>query len=165
MLLTSEKARRRPGDAKKQSTQIRQDKADDAKLLVALDALVERAESTKAEKHKGGKSKKGAMEKMDRRRPTVTDLQVHSRLSGARAKRAVERLLSDGIIEEVEIVVWSGKGREVAQTKIGYQRAKKAEQTDLTEQLDGGDASAVGRRVAEHPPSRRASGRPIPPVE
>ena len=115
------------GDAKRQDKQARDDKADESKILGALDRLTERLKSAGRSKAARGKARKA---EADVKAPTATDLQIEARLSPARAKRAVGRLVDDGLLEEVEIVVWTGRNNKVRKAGKGLRRKKTTEATE-----------------------------------
>ena len=117
------------GDAKRQDKQARDDKADENKILGALDRLTERMKP--AGQGKSARVKAGKAE-ADVKAPTTTDLQIEARLSPARAKRAVGRLVDDGFLEEVEIVIRTGRNNKVRKAGKGLRRRKATEATEPT---------------------------------
>ena len=110
----------------------RLDKADDAQVLLSLDKWEAKAPSSSAAKKKGKGKAKDIAPTPAAKLPTVNDLHVHARLSPARTKRAVERLLEASIIEEVETTVFSGRNNKVPRQVSAYRR-KKSITTEPTE--------------------------------
>jgi hypothetical protein len=112
------------GDSQKQLSEEKKDKGDDARILNAIDFL-SRAEP----------------DGRDRKLPAAeggpafsrNQVQIQSKLSHARGERAVERLLTAGHIEEVEITIWSGRGHKVVQRKLGIRRKPATAPTDPTD--------------------------------
>jgi hypothetical protein len=86
------------GDSKKQRKQEAMDKADDAKVLNAIDQLA-----------KDGPA-------------VATKVRALARLSGDRFTRSVSRLLEEQIIEEATLEIATGKNHKVKRPVIGLRR-------------------------------------------
>ncbi len=116
------------GDARRQDDETRKDKADDSKVLAALDFLREKAARIAAPPPTPFIQRPGV---------TRTAVQVQAKLSPPRATRAINRLVDGGFLEEVEVEVHSGKGHSTTRTVAGVRRQKRRETpTDLTDLID-----------------------------
>jgi hypothetical protein len=93
------------GQAAKQDREARQDKADDAAVLLAIDALMQPQ----------GKDKTANP-------PTRNKVQIQSRLSSPRTERAVARLLQERRIDEVDTVIRVGHNNATERTVKGLRR-------------------------------------------
>jgi AAA domain len=111
------------GDTKQREKQSRQDKSDDGAILNALDLLSKPLASvTKTRgRKKREKTVRGHTEMQAVTRNTVI---THARLSKSRGERSIQRLLTAGIIEEMEVTVMSGPNRSAARKFMGIRRPK-----------------------------------------
>jgi hypothetical protein len=124
------------GDARKQEKGIAKDKSDDAAILNAVDFLRRPKMGPAA-----GKGKKKKAEPVPADPPTRSKLRTHSKVPRDRADRAIERLLAEGLLEEVPVGVWTGTGGKVKREFVGIRRKQPATaptdlltcQTDLSQ--------------------------------
>jgi hypothetical protein len=127
------------GDTKKQQEASREDKADEAKLLIALDRLTERHQRKAAAPGKKKKGKKAAPAPAPAFR--AAELETHAKVSRARTERALHRLVGLGVLEEAEAVWFSGINGSSRRTGKGYRRAcrpsEKVTRSDSAESLPG----------------------------
>jgi replicative DNA helicase len=122
------------GESRKQEHQARQDKADDAAILNAIDLLMRPVPASPTPPTRSGRKRKKKAVEQDARQPdppSKTAVQEQSRLSPARANRAVVRLLHAGVIEEVDVVIRVGKGKMTRRTVKGIRRGHEWSQTTM----------------------------------
>jgi hypothetical protein len=119
------------GGSKQQAEQERKDRADEAKVLNAIEQLTRVPAQAQPRK---GKRKK-AVPAQPAKPPTRTDVQVEARLSPARAKRAIERVIRSGEVQEVEVEIRTGTNHKVRKTVAGLRKVQTTsaatEATDL----------------------------------
>jgi hypothetical protein len=124
------------GDARKQQESGREDKADETKVLNALDRLTERHQRKAAAPGKK-KGKKAAPAPAPVFR--AAELETHAKVSRARTERALHRLVGLGILEEDEAVWFSGINGSSRRSGKGYRRAsrpsEKVTRSDSAESL------------------------------
>jgi hypothetical protein len=90
--------------AEKERERTAQAKADDADVLVTLDRLTERKGQT----------------------PSRNSVLEETPISKPRATRAVGRLLDDGVVEELEIVVATGRNLKATKNVPGFRRKTRS---------------------------------------
>jgi hypothetical protein len=111
------------GDARKQKKESAMDKSDDGAILATLDRLSKPVRAPEAPK----KGKRKRLVKVERgvtemQAVTRKKLEIEAKLSHPRAERAVTRLLGAGIVEEVDVVVKSGRNNAGAHRCKGIRR-------------------------------------------
>jgi replicative DNA helicase len=122
------------GDAEKRHKAERQDKDDDARVLGAIDRLTDRLTARAAvEAGRTSEHKKGKPPPPGRCWPTQTDVRGDARLSSDRVKRAIQRLIDDGLIEETTVEVGTGKNCQVRKKVTVLRRRQRTERTERTE--------------------------------
>ncbi len=127
------------GDAKKQAKQERADRADEAKVLDSIDRLTR--VPAQAQPSEGSK-------KVAPKQPTRTDVQMESRLSPARAKRAIERLIRSGEVQEVEIVIQTGRNHKVRKAVAALRKVQSGSTaTETTDLISGLQSSQSGQSL------------------
>ncbi len=89
--------------------------ADDALVLKAVDKLT----TPRSVPVKDGEDK---LSSIAPQAPTKNQIQQHTGISYARIVRSVDRLLERGQLEEVEVIVWRGRGGKVKSRVTGYSR-------------------------------------------
>jgi hypothetical protein len=102
------------GETEKERKRTRQDKADEGGVLNAIDNWTARLK---------GKP---------RQWPTQTDVRTEARLSSERTKRAIQRLITAGLIEEVDVDVATGKNLKVKKPVAVLRRPLPTERTERT---------------------------------
>lgn len=114
------------GDTAKRHERDRQDRADETAVLQALDRLTDGKKAATAK----GKKKPGPGDRQPVKRSSVV---MESRLSDARAERAIGRLVRDGVLEEAPADTWGGVGRKVRRPVAGLRRVPpdSGQATDL----------------------------------
>jgi hypothetical protein len=126
------------GDTRKQTAREREDKADDAKVLNAVDRLLEVQAKAAAprKRRKKGKGATGTPVPAEPHPPTRSQVKAEARLSYERTDRAVHRLLAAGILEEVEVTVPTGTNLKTSRKVKGFRRPTSTERTERTEPLN-----------------------------
>lgn len=112
------------GDLEKERKAQRKDKADDAKVLGAIDRLTERLS--------GRIGRTDPQNVRARRWPTLTDVRTESHLSSDRTKRAIQRLLDEQVIEEATAEIATGKNGKVRKAVPVLRRRQATERTERT---------------------------------
>jgi replicative DNA helicase len=115
-------------DAEKERRQQKADEGDETKVLSAIDKLTTPKPAAKRSdrKKKPTRQPEGAV---------YTHVRAESHLSGDRFIRAVNRLKDDGIIEEVDVTVRTGKNLLVSKVVTGLRRRPPTDGTDGTKSL------------------------------
>jgi hypothetical protein len=108
------------GDAKRTQREEKQDREDQAKVLLAIDRLMPPPPKGDKEEGKPGSNAPEAQA------PTKNQIAPVAKLSSNRLARALFLLGEQRVIEEVEVTVYSGKNNKVPQSRKGYRRARLA---------------------------------------